>query len=971
MNNYEYANVFEKLAIKIVEAKCGYELDDEKSGVTQQTRDYGVDAVISFTDRNLKFSTIEAKLRKPSCTLALKDIASSILFFLVRNGNEHFIISNVYITSGTIQTINILNFQSCSKLYYIAGEETFKILRKIVDKLQDPQEKELAQLLMKNFHECKKPQTKQVQTNVTHELLDRCDEEKLFASRQGLVDYIVDGMQKNFHLFALYGEKNIGKTFLLKWLNSILKAREYKTIMIDVYKYNTIDVFCYELAQKLLEVDLKEIVHSLSQNHIKKLEHILDDSEKETLTIFEHIFHSGKLSDMTAMYLADNYLQALFHKCDRIQYIIELENISYTSKELFEFIRKFSIDMPSNVYMICEFSYDLSAYYHDFSYQYKEIYSSNIREIKMTGISLGECEVYLKEVLPYIDNKLIKQIFDISRGNPVFIENAVNMLKEETLINKDTVTNKMLSIPQGRYQIILELIRKDILIAKFFLLQYIFSFSLKKMIWKMILDKEEKCTESISKLTSAILNTELFETDKEFYICKDFCFLNKIESYFEENSFLYTAISKSLKKYLFPVCQKEFSALSEIKLLFLTDDCTITNNYESKKDLWMYKSNITWQKQSLNLICKFYLQSPKTEEDISKLLKAIHYYLNYLSIVTYMGEFEKNLHEKILNYKRNLEDECSNTSEALLNEISETLADIYIYEHQFYRKTSSFEKEIKLLEKCILKEWFSHSSELKKIKILRYQALSYKSLGDRKTYNKILKSIYNTYSGNSYAELIYWANKAAPLYVHSPQIAMNYLKKCDLEKFLKDYSHEIKLYLWVKNDLAIVSFYNHDFNQAKKISEDVLERSIKFNYSENIARAHNLLGAIALRKNDIELAREEFFKAFTICVDTSGEAFFHFAVNYITIAENYESKIVMLILKYLKTNQKRLLKIFKTQQLGTCRWFITAYAFYNCLKKWNLALSKDVEFLFYPWLSETPQSLLEDYFINDKLVVLF
>lgn len=971
MNNYEYAHVFERLAIKIVEAQCGYKLNDEKSRTTQATRDYGVDAIIYFADRTPEFSTIEAKLRKPSCTLALKDIASSILFFLVRNGNEHFIVSNVYITSGTIQTIKILNLQSTSKIYYITGEETFEILKNIVDRLQEPQEKKLAQLLIENFQECKKPQNKLIQTNVTHESLDGHNRKELFLSRQEVINSIIEGMQKNHHLITLHGEKNVGKTFLLKRLNSILKPSGYKPIMMDVYKYNTIDVFCYELAQKLLDIDLKEIIHSLSQKHIKNLEHILDNSEKETLNIFEHIFQSEEIPDKTATYLASKYLHALFRKCDNIQYIIELEKFSYTSKELFEFIRDFSIDTPPNVYIICEFSYELSVYHQDFSQQYKEIYSSNIQEINIGGISFDECEIYLKNSLPYIDKNLIAQIIQVSKGNPVLLDQAINIIREEVLINADMVINRMLSVQQGRYKQIFSLIKKDILIAKFFLLQYIFSFSLEKSIWEIILDNEGNCMESVLKLSSPILSTDLFETNEELYVCKDFGLLHKLETYFEENFILYIEISRDLQKYLCIVCQEELCALAEIKLLFLTDDCSITDKYENKKDLWMYRSNITWQKQSLKLICRFYLHRKKTEEDISGLLEAIHYYLSYLDIVTFMGEFENNLHKKIINYKSALEDEYSKISDTLLFKMADTLADIYIYEYQFLRETSSFEKELNLLKKCIHKEWFQFIPELKKIKILRYQALSYKSVGDRETYNNKLSNIYNMYMDNSYAELIYWANKAAPFYVKSPKKAQDYLKKCNLEKFLKDYAQEVNLYLWIKNDMAIISFYNQNLNQAEEILEDVLEKSVKLNYSENIARTHNLLGAIALKRNDIELATKEFFRAFTVCADVAGEAFFHFVVNYIVITEDYDEKIIVLILKYIRTNKNRLIEIFKTQKLDTCRWFVTLYAFYNYLKKKNPALSKEVEFPFSPWLSETPPYILKDYFINGKLIVLF
>lgn len=969
MDNYQYSGVFEKLAIKIVEAKCGYTIDLEKSGVTQATRDYGVDAIISFSNRYPGFSTIEAKLRKSDYTLGLKDIASSILFFLVRNGNEHFIVSNVYITSGTIETISILNLQSSSQIYYITGEETFKILTSIVEQIRDPLEKELAQILIKNFKNNKKPKKEQIQTNINNNLSSQQEKNELFISRKKLISAIVEGMQNEHHLFLLYGEKNIGKTFLLKQLNRALQSSGYKTIMIDVYKYDTIDVFCYEMAQKILEIDLKQLIHSLSSNHIKNLEKILDDSEKETLNIFNCIFHSNNVSGVAANYLAEKYLKTLFEKCNSIQFMIELENVSYTSKEVFDFIKSFSIDLPSNIYIITEFSTEFSANYRDFSEQYKEVYASNIQEIKMTGMSISECEIYLRGLLPHIEKNCVEEIYNITKGNPVAIEQTINIIKENVLINMDKLKIKILSMQKWLYDEVFMLIKNNALITEFFLLLYIFSFSLKKVIWETVLSGKKDCNQSISILNSNILNTNLFEKNDEFYVCKDYSFINKLEEYFEKNP--NTKIAKKLQMKLASVCQSELSALSEIRLLFLTDDSSIVDYFERVKDLWMYKSNPTWQKQALKLVCRFYFCKAKTEEEFSRFLKAIHYYLMYLNIVSFMGEFENNIHKKILIYKSSLEDEYSIVSGKLSREIALVLADICIYEYHYFRNTSSFEKEKELLTKCTQKEWFLHVCDLKKVKILRYQALSYKSTGDRKKYNEILQSIYTMYKEDSYAQLIYWANQAAPFYVMDPKRALECLKNCNLEKFLKDYSQEIKLYLWVKNDLGIASFYNGDLTTSEKISKDVLEKSIRLKYSENIARVHNLLGAIALSEKKITLAVKEFFKAFTTCIDVNAESFVHFTVNYIIVAEEYDEKLVMLVANYLRSNHKRLIRIFESQKLDTCRWFVTLYAFCHELKQWNPSLCNEMKSLFSPWLSETSVSLLAKYYINEKLIVLF
>lgn len=76
LNLYEYSDVFERLACRIIEEELSKNII--ASGTTKKTRDEGIDAVI-YTKND--FLTIEAKLRKTTVSLGLKDIASSIVFF--------------------------------------------------------------------------------------------------------------------------------------------------------------------------------------------------------------------------------------------------------------------------------------------------------------------------------------------------------------------------------------------------------------------------------------------------------------------------------------------------------------------------------------------------------------------------------------------------------------------------------------------------------------------------------------------------------------------------------------------------------------------------------------------------------------------------------------------------------------------------------------------------------------------------
>ena len=85
-NAYQYANDFEKLSLEIVKILYKNSLNDAEpiyDDITQETRDYGVDAylVVNIKER-LQTYTIEAKLRT-SDTLSLKDFATSIYIILL------------------------------------------------------------------------------------------------------------------------------------------------------------------------------------------------------------------------------------------------------------------------------------------------------------------------------------------------------------------------------------------------------------------------------------------------------------------------------------------------------------------------------------------------------------------------------------------------------------------------------------------------------------------------------------------------------------------------------------------------------------------------------------------------------------------------------------------------------------------------------------------------------------------------
>lgn len=145
----KYSRAFEMLAKKIIE----YSIKEKviASEVTKETRDKGIDVIIKLSNNLI---TVEAKLRSEDKKLGLKDIATSIIFYMLRINDTHYIISNVYLTKGTIDTLNQINSKDNYNIKYICGKDTLYIINQIYDKLEKT-EKELSDILIKNY--CQEP----------------------------------------------------------------------------------------------------------------------------------------------------------------------------------------------------------------------------------------------------------------------------------------------------------------------------------------------------------------------------------------------------------------------------------------------------------------------------------------------------------------------------------------------------------------------------------------------------------------------------------------------------------------------------------------------------------------------------------------------------------------------------------------------------------------------------------------------
>lgn len=967
MDNYKFARIFERLAIKVVEEHLGYELDYEKSHVTRATRDYGIDSVIFFKDRTIYSSTIEAKLRDTKYTLALKDIASSILFFLVRKGDEHFIVSNVYITEGTIEILELLNLQTQSKVCYIDGEKTKIALENIFGTLTDSEEIQLAELLIQNFNQLKLPQKTKI-LDSTSKIVDTPNELKLLTSRKVVLDELEESIRKQKRIIALYGKIGIGKRMILEKLNRSFERSSYCTIMIDVYINNTIDTLCYEITQKILGLDLKQILCMFTENEIKDLKESLNEIETEYLDNIFKIFNDNRLSNEVAVYLAKLYLKNLFEKCNQLKYVIEIMNYSYTSQEVYDFLKNFIVDAPENVSIIFVFSEDISSKYNDFSIRYKQLYSTLMKEVCLKELSIEETALYLKRILPHIDNVIVAQVHEFTGGIPFLLQLTLTKIKKMVIINRSTISSCLSSLNVYLNREFLDIVEQNTYALKFFFVLHLCTYNMKKTLWKAIEKREETIDQTERQLFryTFLENLQFIEEQNSNFVLRNVYMYNYINDYYEKNDDDFYDYARSIKDI---ILSNNVPILTRILIFYYCDDKEIISEYKNNRHLWMFKTNISWQIDSLKYICKFFLRHES--EEIDYILDAMKYYLEYLNVKKFHANFEKTILKKIKAYKNLIENNFSSIPTEYTVTAAKRLASYYRYQYSYYRCLSRYNDALNILEKIMCEDWFGYLDDSEKIELERFVALLYKSLGDRNKFFELLNDIISRYPSNPHAKVIYWANIAATYYTSDARIALTYLEKCELENFRSISSNENKLYLWVTMDKGIISFYNKDTSTAKIISQQILNASEKINYMENTARAYNLLGAIYLLEGDFCRATEHFYNAVTRCVDEKSEAFFHFAVNYLVTNNKLEIAIVELIISYVKEQSERLLSVFETENLQTCRWFVSLYAFYQYLHITAPQLQKELELVYGDILKPESSSLIENYKIQNIFIVLF
>lgn len=936
MDNYKQSSNFEKLAIKILEKYLNTSFDKNKTKTTKKTRDYGVDGFVFLEEEATTIiRTIEAKLRSSNYTLALKDIATSVIFFILRHGDEHYIITNVFLTSGTKDVIEAINDNNDGKIHYIDGTETKNILESIIPNL-DGNELKIAKEIINEYPNLKKPKLSQ-----KHNYFYKTNNAELYESRKHYLQMVFYELRKKTFV-SLSGAFGIGKHLIAQKVIDEYKRNDYIVININALSNNLISDFCYEVTKGLFGSNINDLITVVREDNDFVCS-LLNDEEISNLNVLYKIFNANCITDESSRYLVKQYLLNLFKSFTSNNYLIFIDNFDCVSKEIFNLISQISTEYNINFRFFVLTTTNSENYINLFSFEFKKIHYNTFQEIEMEELNLEESVKHIISINNSIKSIEAKKIYNYIGGNP-------NLIEEFVKSNK-----RIFSALKGNFNFydsntfydleINDKLHDDNALLLFFLV----------LILEEINCDEIKNLLAFKKSTNIInyaLKSPLFFYKKGKIFFKS----NYIKDIVEIKLIgLKTKIKQLINNYNYKPIFGD--SLNQIIFYYYRDNDEIVNIYNQTKEYWNHKNNVQWNIKAIRYVC-LYLNETLTD------LKSVVNFCKYSNSYIEYSENTKDpmssiIKKKIFECVQCLEDNFYNLDNELRQQISCVLFDYYVQESHRLSKI----KSARLLFETERKIWFHYIDEYRKIKFIRLKALSYKSIGNRtEFYNQIDKlKEYNT----PYSQFSYFANTAARYYSTNPELAYKFLSNCPFSIY--DNSDLQKLQLWIENDMAIVLFYLKDLKCSRKCAETVLQKSLYTSYDENIARSYNIIALNDLENNNLNSAIENFYNSIAYSLYCNNDSILHFSVNYLNLS--YNKEVESICYNYFKMNSWSLCNIFKSKT-SSKRLMISLISFLDTLKKNNEAKYNELYELYSQFIEKFTEDGTE-YKNNGKFYVLF
>lgn len=911
----KFANTFESLSCKIVQ-KLYEEENILLSTQTKKTHDKGIDSIIIYKNERI---TVEAKLRNSEIALALKDIATSILFYLLRINDAHYIVTNVRITEGTIDVINGLNEKTACNIITLSDQTVINILKELLPELSG-KEKKLANYIIDNPPRVLSKK-KEVLKNIN-------ENNKLLATLEKQRNIVNSLLVRRQKCIVFIGEYGTGKSTILKMINTSSK----NSVFVDCQKCNTIETFIYEFTNSLVGIDVMLLIESF-HIHSKTLTKLKSESRLpiDTLDSLIQVLRKEEYND-NICFVAREYLNSLLESVHINVYVI-IENFSAASPELQHFIYTYVISSTGHIQFVLSLDGNI--------YQFKELQQILINPINndifklisFERLPFEDIEEYLISINKDLDYNNITTLYEYFGSNLHLLKMAADELKYSQIKNAE-------NLKPYSYEKVVEITIRKYLYSNnsFYLHAFLISWicSSKK---NAILNYYNEDINTIEIL----LKTNLYTIYNGFLSLANVCVyrcLNRIIT--EEYSTLRLRVEKlflcELKKY-------GLTEIETIRLNFFFNDPNFESFVSDANKIFENRLEYSNIVESKYLIYKYYQNSDDTTKAYvaSDLLYEI---ANNNICIENLVEVETCANTLVTRLQENKSSLCRDDNQRSIT----AFIKYHIYLYFKCKRNNDFAAAMLNISKC--EQYLKYCHEKILIgKVIRFIAIGIKENGDKKQFFDFLKANNKRYSDNEYIIATYKANKAARICYQDSKKALDLLKTIDYEKLN---SIDRYIVLWLFNDKLIYSYYaNQEISKLNDLFAKIVNKATKLNATTDIARAYNTMGVICYKNDDIE-AKEYFKKAvYKIIHYEINNILFYFAINYLQMLEQSDSefdRIVNILFDWCIKNSDYInSKIIDTNtSLSDNKLFVSIKTFLNLLDNKDdrlLLLLKNAVFL--------------------------
>lgn len=920
-NAYQYANTFEKLACKIIAHEISKDII--VSGITKRTRDGGIDAII-HTKNN--YITIEAKLRQNTVSLGLKDIATSVIFYLLRLNDKHYIVTNVYLSSETIDVLNQLNKTKDCELCYIDGNNTIRILKELIESLDD-EEKELAYILLQEFSDKKKINKEERQHKNQNNIC------VLLETQDSIFTSINKTLRNGQKCVLLSGKLGTGKTVIAKKIEETI-SDSHKIIYIDCQQYNTIESFMYQISNIQLGIDINDLINEYIclSNDWEDNSNIVGIENNDLLNVLAQVL-SRKPYNNSIKFLAQKYIDKIIDDFNTKKVCIIVDNYSVATPELDDFISSYILSSTEKLqfFIIKDTDYN----YTD-SPRLDEIIRApaNVnlfKEFETHEVDFTETNIFIDYLSPNIPHVYKQSLYSYFGGNLQLIKMAINEMDLKNSYNSSLL--RPFGYEEFYKKKLFHFLSLDATYIKAFFVCWIMNSVVKYNTIALI--EENDC---INKL----LKTCLFDDTNTSLKLNSICAYNIISRYFIKHGF---EIYKIISDYIGKIKELDLDEIAKIRIAFIEQSKDFTN--VSKHAIEQFENKLEYE----NIVETYVLLYIYTHNYINNKIEQIEATANLIYAIIdyniYKFRFDINVVEienELQTYFQEIE-ELENFEKLKpieKNCVSEARIKYALYLYFVNKRKNNFKQAFNCLN--VPDEYLLNCKNHVLIsKIIRFKAICQKEMGDRNNFFKTLFTATNKYPDNKYLLSVYNANLAAYKSLEdSPIKAFEIVNEIAMPAAKLTDEH---LHLWLMNDKLIYGIQAKKYNdiQVEKDYNSIMSKAEYLCSMTDKARAYNSYGAFCLQSTgDNNMACKNFKNAlFIISKYETNNIMIYFAINYLQMIRSDEceefNNVSELIFNWCKNNSEYIINKIKDPfiQPGNNKLILALYSFADLLKTRN------------------------------------